>query len=102
MLQVAKLLQAESAFERIRAQYAPRLTKLPGTNAREHGLKIQRRKSRVSLAGLSHSLSFRQARAAVLMAFSLGVVFRIFQISSDLHGDRDRTDASFQRILPVA
>ena len=53
-------------------------------DAGESGFDGQRVEKRTHLKRLSQSLSFRQARVAVLVAFSLGVVFSIFQIHADL------------------
>ncbi len=55
-----------------------------------------------TLNRLARSLSFRQVRVAVLVAFSLGVVFSIFQIHADLDNERDRIGSTFQRTLRVA
>ncbi len=71
-------------------------------DASEPRVESERADTGTRLASLSRSLSFRQARVAVLVAFSLGVVFSIFQIQADLRSERERTEATFQRILRVA
>ncbi len=71
-------------------------------NTGEEIVEKQPNSRRLSLKRLSRSLSFRQARVAVLVAFSLGVLFSAFQIDADLRAERKRTDITFQRILRVA
>ena len=71
-------------------------------DASEPRVETQRRESHTRLGRLRRSLSFRQARAAVLVAFSLGVVFSIFQIYADLRNERDRIATTFQQTLRVA
>jgi PAS domain S-box-containing protein len=46
-----------------------------------------------------NSLSFRQARAAVIIAFLLGVLFSAVQIYSDLNSEKQRVDSKFNQLL---
>ena len=41
---------------------------------------------------LSHNLSFRQARDAVVIAFVLGLSFSVWQIVVDLDSEREAVD----------
>lgn len=57
---------------------------------------------RFNLSRLSRTLSFKQASVALLVAFSLGILFSLFQIRTDLVNERQRMDQTFTQILKVA
>ena len=48
---------------------------------------------------LSHSLSFRQARNAVIIAFVLGLIFSLLQIADDLETEREAVDRTVNQVL---
>ncbi len=49
--------------------------------------------------GIFGSLSFKQARAAVIVAFVLGVIFSALQIYFDLNSEKQRVDSKFTQLL---
>ncbi|NQV99048.1 MAG: hypothetical protein HQ483_05090 [Rhodospirillales bacterium] len=54
------------------------------------------------LSRLSRTLSFKQATIALVVALTLGLVFGLLQIRSDLANERLRMDETFNQILRVA
>jgi hypothetical protein len=51
------------------------------------------------ISQVSRSLSFKQARVAVIVALILGMGFSIFQIVADLRNERQRIDITFEQSL---
>ncbi|MCZ6861518.1 MAG: PAS domain S-box protein [Alphaproteobacteria bacterium] len=51
------------------------------------------------ISQVSRSLSFKQARVAVIIALILGMGFSIFQIAADLRNERQRIDITFEQSL---
>ncbi|MCZ6859263.1 MAG: PAS domain S-box protein, partial [Alphaproteobacteria bacterium] len=55
--------------------------------------------SRPWIAQVSRSLSFKQARVAVIVALILGMGFSLLQIAVDLRNERQRIDIAFEQAL---